>query len=619
MNNLKTKLMLGAMLGIAGAGTANAAVVNIGNPANNVQLVPADGFTADVITGPATWTADNTYNLLDQIYIQDGATLTIEAGVVIASNPTANGKAGLAVTRGGKLIAIGTQDEPIIFTSTADVATWDPLPSHPTGKDPKTGVWRAAAREWGNVTFMGKAYISEDIPALQNESFPDPGNYATMEGLIGEIVDDPNTLYGGGDDDDNSGTLSYVSFRYGGRVADLTVELNGLSLGGIGRETQIDHIDIMNNVDDGIEIWGGTVNLKYVNIWNIGDDSFDVDQGWRGKAQFGLIVQGYSLNPSAQGGGVGDNVFEMDGAEESDFQPVTTATLYNFTAIGQPAGNGGDHGTAWRDNARIQYRNCIIMDLGERLVSFDNVDGDGGQGYGFGAPATLTWPATWTTNYNAVPAHPNDPASPSTFYTAQSAGDASIGQGKLAEITDSVFFRNLHAQAYTESDARGVTLGGGSNPAKGNVVIPGFNPPDAPIASITRGGPVNIGALTMLPVTSLDPRAANEAISSEAMAPDDGFFTPVGYRGAFGPDENWLCNWTAADAFGFNVAPPGGCVVVNPCPPDLNGDSTVNVADLLMLIGSWGACGVCPADLNGDGSVNVVDLLQLIGSWGVCP
>jgi hypothetical protein len=80
----------------------------------------------------------------------------------------------------------------------------------------------------------------------------------------------------------------------------------------------------MNNVDDGIEIWGGTVNLKYFSIWNIGDDSFDVDQGWRGKAQFGLIVQGYSLDAN-QGSGVGDNVFETDGAEDSDAQPVTTA------------------------------------------------------------------------------------------------------------------------------------------------------------------------------------------------------------------------------------------------------------------------------------------------------
>ena len=154
--------------------------------------------------------------------------------------------------------------------------------------------------------------------------------------------------YGGGNDDDDSGTLDYVSIRYGGRVVGLNNELNGLSLGGIGRGTDIDFVEIMNNVDDGIEIWGGTVNLKHFSIWNIGDDSLDIDQGWRGKAQFGLIVQGYSLDAN-QGSGVGDNCIEMDGAEDSDYQPVTTASLYNMTVIGQPV--DGDGATAWRDNA----------------------------------------------------------------------------------------------------------------------------------------------------------------------------------------------------------------------------------------------------------------------------
>src|SRR6185295_3466774 len=103
------------------------------------------------------------------------------------------------------------------------------------------------------------------------------------------------------DDNDNSGGLHYLSLRYGGKVVSLGNELNGLSMGGIGRDTDVDHIDIMNQVDDGIETWGGTVNYKYVNIWNVGDDSFDVDEGWRGKAQFGVIVQGYSNGAGTKG------------------------------------------------------------------------------------------------------------------------------------------------------------------------------------------------------------------------------------------------------------------------------------------------------------------------------
>ena len=310
-------------------------------------------------------------------------------------------------------------------------------------------------------------------------------------------------------------------------------ELNDLSLGGIGRGTDIHHIEIMNNVDDGVEVWGGTVNFKYLSIWNIGDDSFDIDQGWRGKAQFVLIVQGWSLD-AGQGSGVGDNCFETDGAEDSDYQPVTTATIYNATVIGQPA--AGDGGTAWRDNARVQYNNCIFMDLGERLVRFDNDDGDGASGYGHNA--TLSWADTWTTDYTAT-SGVNAPANPALFYTSQAAG-------KLAQITDSVFFRNFSPDAYTEATARGVFDAGNNN-----TLIGGFADADMPIKKLKRGAVVTKGTLLQARVVDLDPRANNEAATSVASAPDDGFFTTAGYRGAFSATENWLCGWSAADAFGY--------------------------------------------------------------------
>ena len=177
-------------------------------------------------------------------------------------------------------------------------------------------------------------------------------------------------LYGGGNDDDDSGTITYLSLRYGGKVVELNNELNGLSMGGHRPRDDIHHIDIMNNVDDGIEIWGGTVNLKYVNIWNIGDDSFDFDQGWRGKAQFGLIVQGYSVD-AARARASATTASRRTAPRTPTGSPSSTATLYNFTVIGQPV--DGDQGTAWRDNARMQYRNCIFMDIGEEVVKLDNV------------------------------------------------------------------------------------------------------------------------------------------------------------------------------------------------------------------------------------------------------
>ncbi len=520
------------------------------------------------ITTSTTWTANNVYNLVGQIYVTNGATLTIEPGTVIAN--TANAGGSLAVTRGSKIVAVGTADQPIIFTSTNDTATW-------VGGNPKTGTWRVAANEWGNLTIMGNAYISEDVIGA-NTPTPNAANVADMEGLTtGPAFD----RYGGGNDDDDSGSLSYVSLRYTGKVVGLGNELNGLSLGGIGRETDIDHIDIQNNVDDGVEIWGGTVNLKYVNIWDIGDDSFDVDQGWRGKAQFINIVQGYST-VGGQGSGVGDNIFETDGAEQCWYQPVTTASLYNVTAIGQPATGSGDHGMAFRDNARVQYRNAIFMDLGDRLVSFDNIDGDGGLGYGCvssvatGSVPTLNWATTWTTDWNAVPAYaPSDavPAIPN-FYSAQSSG-------KLNEVKDSVFFNNNSSAAYTEAIARGVVTSStpGVSVVNGNTVAS-----LSPITAITRNPIQIISGFAMQRVLSLDPRPANDALVAVPAAPADGFFSQATYRGAFAPNEvPWICGWTAASAFGRVVipAPVAYCTAgttTNGCNASITGIGTASAS-----------------------------------------
>jgi hypothetical protein len=566
-------------------------VAMVGATVLSTNALAAEVLVSGNISTSTIWTKNNTYNLQGQVFVLPGATLTIEPGTVIASD---NG-GSLAITRGARINAVGTQAEPIIFTSKQDVATW-------TAGDPKTGTWRPVCNEWGNLTIMGRAYISENAVAA-NTASPNAANVAAMEGLIGTSGTDPNVLYGGGDDLDDSGTLAFCSFRYGGKVIGLNNELNGLSLGGIGKETIIDHMEIMNNVDDGIEIWGGTVNLQYVSIWNIGDDSLDIDQGWRGKVQFGLIVQGYSAN-AAQGSGTGDNCIEIDGAEQSDYQPVTTGVLYNMTVIGNngsnaTGSNGGDHGVAYRDNARVQIRQSIFMDLGERLVAIDNIDGDGGAGYGFNG--THTWASTWTTPYNTYPTV-NAPANPAAFYQAQT-------NGNLNELKDSVFFNNINGAAYTEADARGVRAKGNNNVTATSM----------PIAGITRGPVVNpTVTLAVKPVISIDPRAAGDALNAAGTAPNDGFFTPVTYRGAFSSTENWLCGWTAADAYGYNVAPPGGCVIGQPCPADLNGDGSVGATDLAEVLAAWGTNDPI-IDLNDDGSVGAADLAVLLAGWGVCP
>lgn len=641
MNHTRVTQLLGLMAGMAAAGNAYAAVVMVGDPTAGAQA-------ADRITVSTTWTANNTYNLQDQIWVMPGATLTIEAGTVIASDTHPSHLGSLAVCKGAQIFVNGTQTNPVIMTSSNDVATWDPLAGHPTGRDPRTGHWRAVCQEWGNLTVMGEAFIGAGPPKYPN-NVPtcNVNNVAAMEGLLPASGHESDVLYGGNQDNDDSGSIHYLSLRYGGKVIAVTNELNGLSLGGLGRNTEIDHVDIMNNVDDGIEIWGGTVNLKFLNIWNIGDDCFDVDQGWRGKAQFGLLVQGYSID-AGQGGGIGDNIFEIDGAEDSDAQPVTTCTIYNFTAIGQPI--AGDQGTAWRANARVQYRNCIFMDLGEWLIKNDNSDGDAIPDHGYGFNGTLTFCDEWTTAYTEH-SLVNACTNPDQRYQAQSAGDSSIHQGFLAEMTDSVFFRNLGqggaptGGAYSDSgniansagncrrgsDSLNVTNNGGSEPTRGNVVaayVPATPNLNMPIVALGRAADV-LMATSVPPnqperrVNSIDPRAANAATTSISAAPADGFFTPAQYRGAFSPTQNWLCNWTAADAYGFNVPPPAGCAL---CAADIDGSGSVDVNDLLSVITHWGACPApCPphctgdvAPAGGDCAVNVNDLLSVITTWGPC-
>jgi hypothetical protein len=529
------------------------------------------------ISTSTEWTATNTYNLVGQIYVLPGATLTIDAGTLIRSHAgdppywdtTLNGGAGgwhagvnpgdqgsLAVCKGAKIFVMGTKTAPVIFTSDLDTMT----------------SWHEGTNEWGNVTLMGNALVSASMqgpptnhtvvttPWGTNTALPSGTNYHVMEGLTGSSGTDTRIYFGGPDDNDSSGELHYMSLRYGGKVIGLGNELNGLSLGGIGRGTKIDHIETMNAVDDNIELWGGTVNLKYITVWNGGDDGLDFDCGWRGKAQFGLIVQGFS-NDAPRGSGVSDNGFEMDGAEDSDAQPVTRAAIYNWTLVGQPL--SGHSATAWRDNCGTQFRNCVFMDVGSDVVGADNTDGDNGSGYGFNG--TLSWAAHWTTPYTTyslvnamVPTpSPTDFNYPSNLYTAQSS--TGTWNGNICEIVDSVFFRNVatggqlghgNATAYTEADARGVTINGGSNPAKHNV----------------RHAPETKGGKTLLRVTRIDPRAANDAASSFATAPADGFFTPAPFRGAFSANVNWALGWTAADAYGF-YKNADGSAQTNPADP----------------------------------------------------
>lgn len=540
--------------GASTLGVANAADVQISGDINADQ----------------TWTADNQYELVGQVVVRPGVTLTIEAGVVVASD-----QGSLAVTKGAQIFVSGTAANPVIMTSLNDVATW-------TNGDPQTGIYRQTANEWGNLTIMGDGYISENATP-GNTATPSAANVAEMEGL----VDDGTgyVLYGGGNDNDDSGSISHLSLRYGGRVVGLNNELNGLSLGGIGRGTDLSFVEVLNNVDDGIEIWGGAVQLDHYAIINVGDDSFDCDQGWRGKAQFGLIVQGFSVE-AKQGSGVGDNAYEIDGAEDSDWQPRTRATIYNTTVLGNPL--DGDGLTTWRDGAGVQYRNSIFMNGGERVVKNDGDDGDGASGYGHNGTATFadlfTTASTTFPSVNAF-AIPADEA----------AAYATQVDGFVSELRGSVFFQNFSGSAYTDFNSLGLDSG------FDNVV----EPSSSPIQGFAFGDQVTTLAGTgdekdVLPYSFINPLAANDALTAPALvAPADGFFEAAAYRGAFDATTNWMEDWTAADAFGFFCEDGATTLVTSPfgdvIPGSLVAASEPNVGETLSLvIDPAGQCGVGP-------------------------
>lgn len=562
-----------------------AAVAGLGMSYNAAALdVSAD------ITTDTTWTkAQSPIFLKDPILVKNGASLTIEAGVVVITLAADDG--GIVVTRGSQIFVQGTAAEPVIMTSGNDVGTWagsvvspanapfgaDGLPDTADDVDvtavttvgnPKTGVHRQVDSEWRNLTVMGNGVISASqfdfdgngTPDTRND--PDTGlpNPTVPNGVASAIMEGLNTgdgtlaeiAYGGGDDNDDSGTITYLSSRYTGRVLGAGDELNGYSFGALGRGTDISHIDLMNNVDDGIETWGGAVNYKYFNVWNVGDDSFDVDQGWRGKAQFGLIVQGYaSRTAPSQGSGAGDNIFETDGAEQSNIQPRTTAAIYNVSAFGMPNGDGA---TTWRDNARVQYRNMLFCDIGEELVRLDNQDGDGGQGYGFGGTHAFFNPGgadIWDTSASTLPTlgAGGGAYAPANLYLAQDP------DGKLAELRDSVIYDPDGLSDSGEvAFILGLLEGAGGAPASSGANANAYSSV-VPVVKYDRSGKsasIDGKTYTLIAAGGLDPRPAVDAAKqSVSAAPADGFFTPAPYRGGFSPTNNWAEGWTAADAYGF--------------------------------------------------------------------
>ncbi len=205
------------------------------------------------------------YILKGWVYITDGATLTIEPGTIIKGDKAT--KAALIIEKGGKVIAQGTADEPIVFTSGQAAGSRKP-------------------GDWGGIIICGKAKNNKTEMLIEGG---------------------PRSVHGGDLDTDNSGVLSYVRIEFAGFPFKADQEINGLTMGSVGSGTKLDHIQVSYSNDDSYEWFGGTVNAKYLIAYHGWDDDFDTDNGYRGKVQFCLSVRNPKIADNSK-----SNSFESD-------------------------------------------------------------------------------------------------------------------------------------------------------------------------------------------------------------------------------------------------------------------------------------------------------------------
>lgn len=329
------------------------------DPVDPVDPTPNSGnvVVTENITGDVTWSSENIYQLGGRITVLSGATLTIEPGTVIKGEAGTGANAtALLVARGGTLIADGTAELPIIFTSVADEITPEDIAA---GNYASPNLDADISGLWGGVLVLGNARISAsnssgDVSEVQIEGIP---------------TSDQNGLYGGNDDADNSGIIRYISIRHGGANIGAGNEINGLTLGGVGTGTVIENVEIVANQDDGIEWFGGTVNTTNALVWNCGDDGLDTDQSWAGTVDNFYVL-----------GSTGHN-FELDGPEGSYY---AAHTMSNGTVVSSDSdlGRFAEDLINVDENSGVTLRNIYITGIveGQQInrvtatnVVFDNV------------------------------------------------------------------------------------------------------------------------------------------------------------------------------------------------------------------------------------------------------
>ncbi|HOK38587.1 MAG TPA: hypothetical protein PK285_08265 [Bacteroidales bacterium] len=272
------------------------------------------------------------------VFVNEGQVLTIEPGAIIRfKTGTGENTSALIVCRGGKIIAEGTESKPIIFTAESDDLNGN-IPLQVSGL-------------WGGIIILGNAPINA---------------YSTISRIEGVPIYDERTEYGGNNPDDDSGILKYVSIRHAGSLLTPGNEINGLTLGGVGRGTTIEFVEVISNSDDGFEFFGGTVNCRYLISAFCEDDAFDFDDGYIGNCQFLLAIQTNSA---------GDFLIEHDGGY-NEYINCTKPTIANATVIGR--GITGNRGTIlFRNGSGGIYKNSLFINQAWGVnIQYENTNHD---------------------------------------------------------------------------------------------------------------------------------------------------------------------------------------------------------------------------------------------------
>jgi hypothetical protein len=435
----------------------------------------------------------------------------------------------------------------------------------------------------GNASFIGTFPVAASTTAYFYAGATGTGVTTSFTAGTGPVVGGTNfaipfigTAGGSFDDNDNSGIMKYVSIRHSGAILAVGAEINGLTLASVGRGTTIDHIEIVSCADDNIEIFGGTVNLKYITTLFGNDDMFDYDLGWKGKCQFFFGMKNTATGASPDN----DNGIEADSDDNaSNVAFRSHPVLYNFTIIGNgknatTADNRGLAGANFKDGAEGELYNSIFANFKNGINLAKSLSGTPARTYN----AWHNWRNLSTTE------------SPNTNATTANAVNGGVAVANSLKIKCNTILMNT---ATTQANGLGIDAASSGAVATaasttgtdgemvqfladGNIVtttaIPGFS------YAFTVDATTNVVTVKndVTPTTAL-------SVAGCPTVPVDGFFEPANYRGAFSSvaGENWLSDWTYSQVMGATEG-------VAACPTDLNLDGITDVNDFLIFAPAFG-------------------------------